>query len=303
MLLLLAGLLFSGSVLAQATISEASWDASRKLSNTLYVKGTAGNNANVTITNPDTLEVVGQTSADRRGRWQLSKKDPASVPCRVKATDAGGASLAVAVANAPADCKGGVSPAVSINSFSASANPITLGQSFTLNWGVSNATGCTAGGSWSGTKDPVSGSESQTPTSTGSLTYTLDCTGAGAPDNASVTVTVNPVPAVSIDSFSASANPITLGQSFTLNWGVSNATGCTAGGSWSGTKDPVSGSESQTPASTGSLTYTLDCTGAGAPDNASITITVTDPGQSAAGRFDQQPKQRRQLHPGHHGQL
>jgi len=75
---------------------------------------------------------------------------------------------------------------------SVSPETITLGQSATLTWN-SNAPNCTANGAWSGSK-PGDGSESVTPTSTGTLTYSLVCSGGryGESDQGSATLTVNP---------------------------------------------------------------------------------------------------------------
>ena len=53
------------------------------------------------------------------------------------------------------------------------------------------------------------------------------------------------VPAATI-TFSISDNQIYIGETVTLNWSTSNATSCTASGSWSGSK-ALSGSESNTP--------------------------------------------------------
>src|SRR3989344_3155317 len=65
------------------------------------------------------------------------------------------------------------------------ANPTTIqsGQSSTLTWSSTNATSCTASGSWTGTKT-TSGSQSVAPTT--NATYTLACTGAGGTVNKSV---------------------------------------------------------------------------------------------------------------------
>ncbi|MGA0266526.1 MAG: Ig-like domain-containing protein, partial [Lysobacterales bacterium] len=90
----------------------------------------------------------------------------------------------------------------------------------------------------------------------------------------SISITVNAPPAVSIDSFAASPNPIVVGESSTLSWSVSNASDCQAGGDWSGTKNAGGGSEGVSPATEGDYTYTLSCTGDGAPDSASVTLTV-----------------------------
>lgn len=84
--------------------------------------------------------------------------------------------------------------------------------------------------------------------------------------------TVNP-PTVSLQS---SLTQVVLGQSATLTWTSANASSCSASGAWSGT-EPVSGSQSVTPATTGSFTYTLNCTGAGGSSSSSATLTVSAP--------------------------
>jgi hypothetical protein len=77
-------------------------------------------------------------------------------------------------------------------SISVSPETITLGESATLTWS-SNAPSCTASGAWSGSK-AGNGSESVTPTETGTLTYSLVCSGGryGESDRGSATLTVNP---------------------------------------------------------------------------------------------------------------
>lgn len=62
---------------------------------------------------------------------------------------------------------------------SISVNPttITLGQSANVTWS-SNGNTCTASGAWSGTK-AGDGTESVTPTATGTQTYSLRCSGRG----------------------------------------------------------------------------------------------------------------------------
>lgn len=84
--------------------------------------------------------------------------------------------------------------------FSASPATISYNTSSTLNWSSTDATSCTAGGDWSGTKD-ISGSVS-TGNLTTSKTYTLYCTGPGGnsvTQSAAVTVESNP-PTTSITS-------------------------------------------------------------------------------------------------------
>src|SRR4030066_570749 len=81
-----------------------------------------------------------------------------------------------------------------------SAHPTTIisGNSSTLSWSSTNATTCTASGSWTGSKS-TSGSQTVSPTR--NSTYTLTCTGPGGSANRSATVTVNAAaPAVSFSA-------------------------------------------------------------------------------------------------------
>lgn len=94
-------------------------------------------------------------------------------------------------------------------------------------------------------------------------TYTLSYTAtdpdglASAPATRTITVLPPPPPTVSI---SAAPSSIDTSQSATLRWSTTDATGCVASGDWSGTK-PTSGSQSVSPGSVGTYTYTLECTG------------------------------------------
>jgi len=104
-----------------------------------------------------------------------------------------------------------------IQSFGATPTTLTRGQSTTLNWATANAISVSLNGNVvTGTSLVVS------PTST--TTYTLTATNGTGSATSSITVTVNAPPPV-ISSFSASEGSITPGQSKTLNWPVSNATG------------------------------------------------------------------------------
>jgi len=100
----------------------------------------------------------------------------------------------------------------------------------------------------------------------------------GDSDGTTLLISQNGPPAVSIDSFTASPNPIGEDESTTLSWSVSNATSCTAGGNWSGDKNPAGGSESVTPGLAGNYSYTLNCTDGSTSDNASVTVTVNGGG-------------------------
>ena len=158
---------------------------------------------------------------------------------------------------------------------SADPTSITLGQSTTLSWTSTNATSCTASGGWTGA-EPVSGSQSVTPSETGSASYTLVCSGAGGSTSASTTVLVSaapPPPQAPVVTISVTPASITVGQNATLSWSSSDAAAsCTASGSWSGS-EPSSG-QLALEVGVGSYTYTLACTNAGGTGTASAPLQV-----------------------------
>lgn len=73
-------------------------------------------------------------------------------------------------------------------------------------------------------------------------------------------------------TISVSPSTITLGQTATVTW-TSNAP-CMASGAWSGSK-AASSSEMVTPATTGTFTYTLICSGGGYRESQSRSATLT----------------------------
>ena len=82
-----------------------------------------------------------------------------------------------------------------------------------------------------------------------------------------------PVPGASI-TLSISDDQIYLGNSVTLTWTTSNASSCTASGSWSGSK-ALSGSETITPDSEGQKSYTLTCSNsAGTSTSKTVSTNV-----------------------------
>ncbi|MDD5034393.1 MAG: hypothetical protein PHE55_06510, partial [Methylococcaceae bacterium] len=131
----------------------------------------------------------------------------------------------------------------------------------TLNWSSSNATSCTAGGGWSGTK-PLSGKQTVSGLG-GNQTYSLSCTGPGGAVSQSVTVTVMGLPRPLL-TFKAT----TKGATRSLIWSSTHATSCMASKAWSGTK-PVAGVETLTRQAT-SQVYTLTCTGNGGTVSKSV---------------------------------
>jgi chitodextrinase len=101
----------------------------------------------------------------------------------------------------------------------------------------------------------------------------VDAAGNSSNQSLSVSATTQgssfPTPTVSITASPAS---ITAGQSSTLTWSSTNATGCTASGDWSGTRN-TSGTQSVTPAA--NSTYSLSCSGSGGSASDSATVSVT----------------------------
>jgi uncharacterized protein (TIGR03118 family) len=73
---------------------------------------------------------------------------------------------------------------------------INIGESATLTWSTTNANSCAASGAWTGT-EATSGNQAVTPTTPGSIQYTLTCTGAAGASygsgsaSTSATLTVN----------------------------------------------------------------------------------------------------------------
>lgn len=109
----------------------------------------------------------------------------------------------------------------------AQAMSINLGQAVKLAWTANSATSCTAstssttGGTFTGSQS-MSGQMSVVPTATGSVTYTLSCSGAGGTTKAtSPMVTVNP----SILSQLASVKAVTIASTVDAMTGDDNPYG------------------------------------------------------------------------------
>ena len=76
--------------------------------------------------------------------------------------------------------------------FWADSTNITQGDSTNLNWTVANADSCTATGGWLGSKDPATGTHSQSVTPPATTTYNLQCSGpGGSSGQKQVTITTN----------------------------------------------------------------------------------------------------------------
>ncbi len=161
-----------------------------------------------------------------------------------------------------------------IVSIGASPTSLTLGESTTLTWSSSNATGCQASGdttgAWSGTV-ALSGTRLVTPSAVGTHTYSLTCNGAA--NSASIVVAAaTPMPTVSLSLAPAS---VPAGQSSTLTWSATDASSCVASGAWAGSRGP-SGSIVVVQPIAGTYTYSLGCIGAGGSASGAVALGVTD---------------------------
>jgi hypothetical protein len=186
--------------------------------------------------------------------------------------------------------------AANITSLLATPSSILTGQTIALSWVSINANNCTASGGtgsdgWNGTVASASVGRTIGPLNVaGVYSYTLDCSGSGASSGpTSVTVTVSaPTPPATINSFAATPNAISTGQTTTLTWSSSNASTCTASGGtgsdgWNGSQLPSSAGTVIGPLNVaGSYTYKLTCDGPGGPSSASAATVVVGPGTPPA---------------------
>lgn len=177
-----------------------------------------------------------------------------------------------------------VGDGASIDSFAITPNTILAGGSATLSWTTTNATSCTASngvGGWGGAV-AVDGSQQITTSLLGVHTFTLTCTGdVGDPAVSSRTLTVESANAVVINTFIASPNSITEGDTTTISWSVDNADSCTASngtGGWAGSVISLpTGSKQVTVATPGSYTFTLNCQNAGGGSDTATTSVTASP--------------------------
>lgn len=195
--------------------------------------------------------------------------------------------------------------------FAQTSHAGTQNNTYVVTWTTSNVNSdCVATGGfggWSGSK-PTTGSITFNPINpVGTYTFSMTCTGAAGSNYAGVPITANAPLSIAPASVRTAitprgaSNPLyteptldfrssrswvnhTTGQrTFTLTWNYTDTRGtCTAGGSWSGTKEASSSatfSNSNYDIGTTYLeTYTISCSAPGKPRlNASIPITMYGP--------------------------
>jgi uncharacterized protein (TIGR03118 family) len=119
---------------------------------------------------------------------------------------------------------GGSSAPTPTASLAVAPTTITVGQSATLTWSSTGATGCDASGAWTGSQ-AASGTAQVAPTAAGALTYTLTCSGSGSAASSpqSATLTVEAASAYTatslVEDFTGGAAP-TTDANLVNPWGI-----------------------------------------------------------------------------------
>lgn len=72
-------------------------------------------------------------------------------------------------------------------------------------------------------------------------------------------------------------------ETTTLSWLAVNTTSCSASGGWSGAQNSFGSTTITAPATAGTVSYALSCTGNAGPVTATAQLTVTDPPRSGGG--------------------
>jgi hypothetical protein len=162
-----------------------------------------------------------------------------------------------------------------IANFTATPSTLNPGQTSTLAWSVTGATSLSIDQG----VGAVTGTTSKAVSPAATTTYTLTATNAAGSATASVTVTVTQRPVIA--SFTATPATLNAGQSSTLAWSVTGATGLTLDqgiGSVTGTSFVV------TPAAT--TVYRLTATNAAGSVSATATVTVQPPSPASCSAMD-----------------
>ena len=158
---------------------------------------------------------------------------PILTSLRMRETRPAAAAALTALALQACGGSGSTAPPAPMPTVTMSVSPtsITAGQSATLTWSSTQATSCTASGAWSGSQ-PAMGSQAVTPTTSGSVTYTLACTGSssggayggggGPTGTQTTTLTVNPATAFVVKALVADGAGVAATQDVNLvnAWGL-----------------------------------------------------------------------------------
>jgi hypothetical protein len=169
-----------------------------------------------------------------------------------------------------------VTPLAVINSYTASAGTINVGQSVTFTFSVSNTAARSITDLATNTQTPLnveSGTATFTPPTT--RTYRLSAISGCNTVTQDLTISVNQPP--TINSLAASPSAVCPGQSSNITWTTSGASSATITNLSSGsvTSVPVNGSLTVTPAAT--TTYRLTATNGAGSTTQDVVVTVNSP--------------------------
>ncbi|MAR94777.1 MAG: hypothetical protein CMD46_00190 [Gammaproteobacteria bacterium] len=103
-----------------------------------------------------------------------------------------------------------------------------------------------------------------------SSTILISCGGGGGGGSDPIPAIPTPAPTVSI---SVDLSEAYINDDVTVTWSSTNASSCSASGSWDGSKG-TSGSEVKYFVTTGSKTFTVECSGTGGSNSASASVTI-----------------------------
>ncbi|MDB9997700.1 hypothetical protein OAE05_05060, partial [Gammaproteobacteria bacterium] len=98
------------------------------------------------------------------------------------------------------------------------------------------------------------------------LIFVVSCGGGGGGGGSAPAPEPSPTA-----SLSSSSSSVLLDSVVTLTWSSTNATSCSASGTWNGSK-ATNGTEDVTIATPGNNQFTLTCSGAGGSRAASVTV-------------------------------
>ncbi len=175
-------------------------------------------------------------------------------------------------------------PPPTCSTLSASPNSVLFGQSTTLTWSCQDATYCTevlnSDGFSTDPLDRVSGSDSATPSSPGTVTYGMRCTGQGGSQDFLFPPIEVRVP---IATISADPTRVASGSTSTITWSATDVISCSvtgpSGTGWANVTGPaIGGSFStgspKTPTITKQSTYTITCQTTTSPSTVSDSVIV-----------------------------
>jgi Leucine-rich repeat (LRR) protein/plastocyanin len=158
---------------------------------------------------------------------------------------------------------------VTINNYEVTERFVETGTDVTFSWNVSNATECFAVAGTDGwaaeTIELPTGETTLTLSTAGTFRYVLECNDTSNLVSMDLMITaLDETNSVVINSFEATPRQIIEGEDTSLSWNVSNAVDCTpleGQEEWRSTSlELPQGLSTQTIASPGCYTYTLQCT-------------------------------------------